>query len=179
MRDALDAIQKRRSAIEAEIAHLRQRVSFLEKELPDLDAAERVLLKLASDSVDADKNDEVDTGKPEGTPPVSEMIQLALQNAHRHGKEGLTPQGILEVVRAAWWPSASTDSVGPIAWRMWKQGKLGKEGSVYFRLDRDDVRLERDEALADRHPQRASEPPGESGSSPETAQNVRSEDMFE
>lgn len=138
MNDALEAVLKRRSTIEAEMAHLRQRIAFLEKEIPDLDTAERVLRRLAAQDEDGG-DDGGDTGKPEGTPAVSEMIMMVLAEAHAHDKEGMTPQGMLEVIRGLWWPTATTDSVGPIAWRMWKQNKLGKDGSVYFRLDRDAI----------------------------------------
>ena len=124
------------------------------------------------------KADAAETGKPEGTPPVSEMILLALANAHRHGEAGLVPQGLLEVIRAAWWPNATTDSVGPIAWRMWKTGKLGKEGTLYFRLDRNEIWRKKNEAPADRHPQGASELSGESGTSPELARKVPDMDFL-
>lgn len=142
METALDAILKRRAAIDAEVEFLRQRIALLEKERPDLEAAERVLRRLAAGVDEGDKAEEMDTGKPDGIPPVSEMILLSLAHAHRNGQEGLTPQGLLEVIRSAWWPNVTTDSVGPIAWRMWKNSKLGKEGSMYFRLDRNSISRE-------------------------------------
>ena len=66
--------------------------------------------------------------KPEGIPPMTEMITTALKVAGR----GLEPREMTEFIREKWWPHVKGESVSPIAWRMARLGQLKKEGSVYM-----------------------------------------------
>ena len=68
---------------------------------------------------------------------MTELIFQARHYAHSNGELGLTPARLAEWVRGNAWNEASVSNVGPIAWRMWKRGQLGKEGSRYFRNDRE------------------------------------------
>jgi hypothetical protein len=44
----------------------------------------------------------------------------------------MEPKDITAKIREQWWPDAPSQSVGPIAWRMWKkEGRLVKDGNLY------------------------------------------------
>jgi hypothetical protein len=65
--------------------------------------------------------------KPEGLPPMPEMITTAIRVAGR----GLEPREMTAFIRQKWWPNVKGESVSPIAWRMARQGQLKKDGSFY------------------------------------------------
>lgn len=77
--------------------------------------------------------------KPDGTPAVPEMILEVLLRPHLLGDPGMEPKEITAKIRERWWPDAPTSSIGPIAWRMWKEGRLRKFGAAYSMLEDDNL----------------------------------------
>ncbi len=140
----LGLIQARRKKIEADIQTERQRheraLVALQDELKELAIAERVFSKLtgadASDVQEQKRSETQASGKPDGLPPMSEMIKEALAHAVAIGANGLKPAGILSYVRGKYWPGAESKDVGPIAWRMWQNEQLEHyEAGEYALLD--------------------------------------------
>lgn len=143
MTDHLILIANRRREIEAEIARLQSSIDSLQAELPELDAAERVLSRLsgqggspagaqAAPQAAAGPEPVATTAKPEGTPTVPQMIVEALKDAAAKGQDGLTPAEMTAYIAQRWWPNVKGVAVSPIAWRMWSHNKkLVKEGSLY------------------------------------------------
>ncbi|MFI5016029.1 MAG: hypothetical protein ACHQAY_27150 [Hyphomicrobiales bacterium] len=132
-------VSARRKTVEARIAELRSEMQALEAELPELITAERVLLRLAGIEVpsppsagpDVQEDEQFTKGKPENTPPMTEMIFEALNDAAKRGAPGLEPSGIASYIRGKWWSNAPSTAIGPIAWRMWKRNQIGKRGDLY------------------------------------------------
>src|SRR5258708_27854934 len=100
MTDSLTLIAARRREIEAEISRLTAQINALRAELPDLEAAERVLGRLsgsggtapsAPDQLAAASEPQAtpDASKPPNTPTINEMIIEALQDAAGRGVPGL------------------------------------------------------------------------------------------
>jgi hypothetical protein len=162
--DAFKLIAERQTALADEINNLSHRISLLKAELDDLDHAATVLKRLAEtqDTFETAFNrnvsvlfhraaenlekatfqtgpEAVPSGKPAGLPPMTEMINEALDYAHSAGDTMWPPALIVQWIRKKYWPTVDVASVGPIAWRMAKRGQLGKDGPHYYRLDRDDL----------------------------------------
>jgi hypothetical protein len=74
--------------------------------------------------------------KPINIPAMPDMIREALKHAVDRGVHGLTPAEMLAYIRNKYWPEATTNKVGPIAWRMHRRNQLLKRGQVY-RLPRE------------------------------------------
>jgi hypothetical protein len=123
-------IQARRKKIAADIEVHQRALAALEVENNELEIAERVFSKLGLGDINSRNSDNAsapsESGKPEGLPPVSEMIREALAHAVAINAKGLKPAGILSYIRGKWWPEAQSKDVGPIAWRMWQDGRLEK-----------------------------------------------------
>lgn len=153
MTDPFALIAERQSQVADEINDLSHRIALLKAELDQLDEASALLSRLANAKAASLGNErwaamhieetppiaerDALSHKPLGTPPVTEMIAEALAVAHSAGSPGLSPSGVLSWIRQKYWPAAEVANIGPIAWRMWKRGKLGKDGQVYFRFDRE------------------------------------------
>jgi hypothetical protein len=45
---------------------------------------------------------------------------------------GLEPKEMQITISKRWWPSVKSEDVGPTAWRMWREGRLAKNGSLYM-----------------------------------------------
>jgi len=143
-------LQARRKLIAEEIGNHRivlethiKAIEELEAEDRELTIAERVLLRFSQggDAAEAAKQPELPIQgestlggravKPDNIPTMPEMIIEALKLAESQGAPGLEPNGMVSYIRGRWWQDAPTESVGPIAWRMWKRGELLKEGARY------------------------------------------------
>jgi hypothetical protein len=72
--------------------------------------------------------------KPPGTPTTYEMILAALLEAQERGLRGLMPKDIGEFIRQKWWPHLKDSSVGPAAWRMYKEDLLQKSSAGLYML---------------------------------------------
>lgn len=132
----------RRREIASELDGLRERLRVLEAEDQELAAAEKVLARfgaeLQPDMIVQGQDGsativQVKTiGKPEGTPTTPNMILALLREAQAHGKKGLEPRDMQISISKRWWPAVKSEDVGPTAWRMWKDGRLAKDGSLYM-----------------------------------------------
>jgi hypothetical protein len=144
MTNPLALIASRRREIEAEITKLSAEIDALRAELPDLEAAERVLARLGApdagqgrpvgELAPAPRAETVaaSTAKPPGTPTITDMILTALQDARSRGLRGLEPKEMTAFIAKRWWPNVPGVAISPIAWRMAKQGNLTKDGSLYI-----------------------------------------------
>ncbi|QSF54654.1 hypothetical protein [Brevundimonas fontaquae] len=145
MANVAEIVRDRLDEIEDELDRLNARIASLRAEAAELEVAQRVLARLHVDDEadDADLSRAVvprpeaflPTGgtrrKPTSLPAVTDMILKVLENAEKAGIDGLEPRIILAEIQRVWWPDASSESVGPIAWRMSQQGRLRKDGPVY------------------------------------------------
>jgi len=154
-------IQARRKKIDAEIDALQsafeKKIVALKAEAKELDIAERVFSRLSQDgdSGDSTANGAWGEGKPEGLPPVSDMIREALAYAAIQNGVGLKPSGILGYVRGKWWPGAQSNDVGPIAWRMWQNDQIEKYQDGEYAL----LKADREAVLAQFEEDAAKMPP--------------------
>jgi hypothetical protein len=131
--DSFALLRARRREIAEEAKDLRTRLETLESEDAELASAEKVLLRFGavpSEPVARPASD-FSSGKPEGTPTTPNMILALLREAKAQGKPGLEPKDMQVAIARRWWPSVKSDDVGPTAWRMWKDGRLIKDGSLY------------------------------------------------
>jgi hypothetical protein len=143
--DSLDLIRTRRKVVDLEIGVLKEQIAARIAEQERLSIAEAVILQL---SVQSDHNtvappppppeedeDEDGFSKPNGIPTMPEMIFEALRKDKEEDildlNAGLEPKEMMKFIAEKYWPDVRSELVGPIAWRMWKQGRLLKEGNRY------------------------------------------------
>ena len=112
-------------------------LAYLRQELVDLEVAIRVCERFHdrhdySKILPAKAGAPEEVRKPSGIPTMADMITHVLEVSDFDEAGSMEPKEILAQIRKIWWPDAPKDSVGPIAWRMWKEGKLQKDGSRYF-----------------------------------------------
>jgi hypothetical protein len=132
--DSIHLLRERRKAIAAELHDLDERASALKAEDAELATAERVFARFVEPSASETKEPvEVGTGgKPQNTPTTPVMILTLLKDAQRQGKKGLEPREMLLGITKRWWSTVKSEDVAPTAWRMWKEGRLAKDGSLYM-----------------------------------------------
>jgi hypothetical protein len=112
---------------------LRSRLESLESEDLELESAEKVLLRFGAVPSEPVARPQSDfAGKPEGTPTTPSMILALLREAQAQGKPGLEPREMMISISKRWWPTVKSEDVGPTAWRMWKDGRLSKNGPLYM-----------------------------------------------
>jgi hypothetical protein len=139
----LSIIREKRQAAATRAAALAEELTRLQSEIADYDAAERVLLALGARettasllAVDAPAAARAhETRKPPKLPPVSDMIIEALSFGEKEGYDRLSTRDLLDYVRHTYWPDAKPNDVISTAWRMWKHGKLQKDGKTYSLLN--------------------------------------------
>jgi hypothetical protein len=68
--------------------------------------------------------------KPDNIPTMPEMILETLE-IHSLVTEGMPPKDITAFIAERWWPEVTFESVGPIAWRMHRDGKIAKNDKGY------------------------------------------------
>lgn len=131
-----------------EIAEREQGIAMLKVQASELEIAARVLESLSiGDDEEGDGEPMVAAvnghaateslrsppAKPADIPTMPKMIIEALQDARKRGLRGLEPKDMTEYIKKKWWPDVPPESVGPIAWRMWKKTHtLTKRESKYF-----------------------------------------------
>ena len=131
--DSYSLLRARRREIATELDELRGRLEALASEDEELELAERVLSRFgAVEPKETEVAVETGGGKPIGTPTTPNMILALLREAHAQGKTGLEPREMQISISRRWWPSVKSEDVGPTAWRMWKDGRLSKVGSLYM-----------------------------------------------
>jgi hypothetical protein len=138
--EPITLIADRRRKIEAEMADLTEHMAALKSELVELDTAGRVLARLSGTSwppapqrVDGD--DTEDSGKPNDLPTVPDMILAVLGTAKGSGLRGMEPKTITAQIAEGWWPDVKGPHISSVVWRMWKAGRLAKDGAIYMLPD--------------------------------------------
>jgi hypothetical protein len=131
MADSFALLRSRRIEIGAEVTELSERLDMLKAEDEELASAERVLMRFGAVPVEPAGVPGLGTGKPPGTPTTPNMIMALLREAIAQGKPGLEPREMQISISKRWWPTVKSEDVGPTAWRMWKDGRLEKTGSLY------------------------------------------------
>ena len=129
-------IRERFAEVDELMARHEAALAYLKQEREELATAIRVFERfgnrpdIGSDILPAKPLQE-DIKKPAGIPPMPNMILNVLGGAMLVDGSWMEPKTIADQIRNQWWPEAPQTSVGPIAWRMWKEGRLKKEGSLY------------------------------------------------
>ncbi len=128
-------INRRREEVSQEITRLQKQLAEMEKELVELDTAERVISRLSGaergtpGAADEHEPETPPVGKPEGIPTMPEMITEALTAAGPG--IGVRPKQIRNWIARTYWSGVRGENVSSILWRMWKRGELGKGGGHY------------------------------------------------
>jgi hypothetical protein len=130
--DSFELLRYRRKEIAAEVHDLKAKLEALDAEDTELAAAERVLLRFGAMPSEPVPSESGGSGKPPGTPTTPSMIIALLREAAGQGKPGLEPREMQISISRRWWPTVKSEDVGPTAWRMWKDGRLAKDGSTYM-----------------------------------------------
>jgi len=122
------------------IAKHRLDIALLEKERADLDAAVSVIDRLRKQLAD-DQTLKFSFVEPKHEPTlepkrptIPAMIMEALDEANILSLPGLEPKAILAFIKDRYWPDAEQQSVGPVAWRMAREGRIKKVGRRYYLL---------------------------------------------
>lgn len=147
--NAIIRLRDRRKEIAAKLKELDETATALRTEDSELESTERVLARFVPEAatsqpkeaangatIDGASSASAGSGKPVGTPTTPQMIITLLKDAERQGKTGLEPREMLIAITKRWWPSVKSEDVAPTAWRMWKDGRLLKDGSLY-RVNKD------------------------------------------
>jgi hypothetical protein len=133
--DSFSLLRARRKEIASEMLAMRVRMDALEAEDKELEAAEKTLIRLGAVPPNEGEAEAETMGKPPGTPTTPNMILALLREATAQGKAGLEPREMMISISKRWWPAVKSDDVGPTCWRMWKEGRVAKNGSVYMLKD--------------------------------------------
>ncbi len=59
------------------------------------------------------------------------MVMTILGEAKAQGRKGADSAELIRIIRERWKPKFTADNVRPTLWRMVKQGRLKKRGSLY------------------------------------------------
>jgi hypothetical protein len=132
MTDSVILLRYRREAIAVQRKELDEQATALKIEDAELETAERVLARFEPTTEAKGTEEPSAGGKPQNTPTTPVMILTLLKDAERQGKPGLEPREMLLGITKRWWPSVKSEDVAPTAWRMWKEGRLSKDGSLYM-----------------------------------------------
>jgi len=131
-------VRERLEEVRDLISRYSAAISMLKREEQDLEIAVQVmdgLLKRPAyramlPPIEATA-DTVEPTKPVGIPTVPNMIMEALLVASDNGMYGMEPSHVTAFIRDNYWPSVQSQNVAPTMWRMARDGKLTKNGSVY------------------------------------------------
>ena len=151
----LRLLKDKQRDIDEQMARVRAMLADLETQASELKIAERVLASLSIDDEDDaalvvesvavatgvghaegvanghDETEHASVRKPDDIPTMPEMIRAAIENSAVTGR-GLEPKQMAEYIDKRWWPGVPPNSVGPIAWRMYKRRELAKRGGRYY-----------------------------------------------
>jgi hypothetical protein len=145
MMSTIAAIIERMEDINRHLEQLDVSVRVLRQEREDLATALRVMRRFGAEDeagpvvepslegrrVEPEEGAAPSGKRPPGTPPIPEMILEVLSYADVVDAGGLAPKHIVTAIRDKWWPGARAESVGSIAWRMSREGRLLKEDGRY------------------------------------------------
>jgi hypothetical protein len=130
--DLFALLEYRRIEIGAEVTELSERLDALKAEDEELASAEHILMRFGAVPVEPAGTSGLGTRKPFGTLTTPNMIIVLLREAASQSKAGLEPREMQILISKRWWPTVKSEDVGPIAWRMWKDGRLEKTKSLYY-----------------------------------------------
>jgi hypothetical protein len=147
--DPFALLRYRRKEIAAETRDLRTQLEALEAEDMELASAEKVISRFGGGEAPDPEPSSPNNGKPVGTPTTPNMILALLKEAIAQGKPGLEPKDMQMTIARRWWPTVKSEDVGPTAWRMWKDGRLSKNGAVYTIKQDDRVTIDDMLGMAD------------------------------
>jgi len=144
---SLKMVRDRRAQIAREtaerndvIAGEQQAIAGLAAEDRDLVVTERVLMRLSGQEVELTAQDVIGepavtiAAKPPNIPSMPDMILASIKDGYSKGQRGREPRDMVTYIAERWWPEVPPTSVGPIAWRMSKDGRLTKhpDKPIYF-----------------------------------------------
>ena len=104
--------------IEAREKELAQKISEMQRELEDLAAARRVIMRTEGPKPIPRFRVAVlptaGTKRPEGIPTTFEMTEIILEAAEKSGKDGLTARELVQGIREKYWPGLKSPQILPI-----------------------------------------------------------------
>ncbi len=71
------------------------------------------------------------TDRPTGSPTTPEMIKDVIVAEMKSGGVGLANKDLVARIDSKWWPGVDPNYIIPTAWRLAKEGRLGKIGDKY------------------------------------------------
>jgi hypothetical protein len=106
--------------IEARKKEIAQSMSAMQRELEDLEAATRVLLRIQGHQEKTGTQIRIlprpGTKRPEGIPTTFEMVENVLEAAEKSGRDGLTAKELVDDIREAYWPGLKSPQILPIVY---------------------------------------------------------------
>jgi hypothetical protein len=139
-----DRLVTRLSEIVASIDRYEAKIAALRDEANDISIAQQVLERLSGGKKRVGFTEIKPKGanekkvnklkskpRPEGIPTTPEMMRLAIIDANKRGLLGMTGQELYEYIGKTWWPGVDPNLIKPTAWRLEKEGRLGKDGDKY------------------------------------------------
>ena len=127
----------RHEAAHEEVKQHREALSRLEREIQELTVAMRVLRRIYDGDGPPDEDEKANLEasvavqrKPPGLPAMPDMIVAAIKDGKARGHAGLRPRDMVDFIAREFWPEVQFTSVGPIAARMLKDGRLSKNAET-------------------------------------------------
>jgi hypothetical protein len=131
-------ISAQQARLEKEVASLEARLSDAREKLTRINITMQVLSELpgfTKEGVETQKSQTAIEKKyhrrKSGGQTITQMVVSVLKNAQIEGLAGLEPRDIFQRVSAISKTAVRNEGVGSTAWRLWKDGVLQKEGSLY------------------------------------------------
>lgn len=146
MSGPVDMIAERLAALETQMASLELGLKALREERDELLVAVRVIRRFSGEereiavamvigdqkkgpSASLDEDARIERGERATQRAEKTTPQMILEILADH--EVMNSKQLLEEVQKRYWPDAPSSSVGPTAWRMWKDGRLTKGDAGY------------------------------------------------
>jgi hypothetical protein len=136
---AEDAVRQRIDEVDEYIARLERSVGLLASERIKLVEALEAIISSESNRSELDSLGAAEIVEALGhgdrssssLPSLPDLVVEVLRSASLIGEQSLTPQEITARIRAKWSRSVAATSIGPIAWRMARDGRLVRDGGAY------------------------------------------------
>lgn len=121
---------------------IRAEIERLQAEFEEIEGAIRVVSRFASSTAakespaesKLDSSTKLGPQRPNGIPTNFEMAQIAIRDAVKNGKPGLTASEIVDEISKRWWPGLQGPQILPIIYQLAKRGRLNKGEDGHFRL---------------------------------------------
>jgi hypothetical protein len=139
---AMIIIAAQQANLKKEIASLEERLVASNQKLERLNITMQVLSELPGIDKEISPPKRVPVVMQAKTPrrksgkqSVPKLILAALADAHKEGILGLEPRGLFEKISLTSSVPIRSESVGSTAWRLWKDGLLKKDRTLYMLPD--------------------------------------------